>query len=188
LLECIACGKKIHDSEPVSAAFGQEGQRNFFHPHCEDHADHLTKWKEEAAWAFRPVRLTIPDWSKCSPRKHLGVWQSMFIARRDEDIWCPDCGLKLAKHEGIRCSKCGGGAIITGVETTQMVFTHRERLFKLLIHCTERGEDSSTYAISSGFTPVAVTSKKKQEVTAEKREARMLEYQPREDVRRGLRV
>jgi DNA-directed RNA polymerase subunit RPC12/RpoP len=112
----------------------------------------------------------------------------MFIARRDEDIWCPDCGLKLAKHEGIRCSKCGGGAIITGVETTQMVFTHRERLFKLLIHCTERGEDSSTYAISSGFTPVAVTSKKKQEVAAEKREARMLEYQPREDVRRGFRV
>ncbi len=188
MFSCAGCGKSIHDSDVVSAAFGQEGQRRFFHSQCEARAEHVAKWKEEASWAFRPVRLRIPDWSKCSPKKHLGVWQSMFIARRDEDIWCPDCGLKLARHEGVRCSRCGAHAVVIGIETTRMVFTHHEPLYKLLLHCTERGEASTCLAISSGFTPVAVTTRKKPEPDSEKREVRMLEYESREDVKRGLRV
>ena len=59
--ECAGCGKQIHRDEPVSASFSQEGQRRFFHKTCEDRAEHLTKWKEEAAWAFRATRLTTSN-------------------------------------------------------------------------------------------------------------------------------
>jgi DNA-directed RNA polymerase subunit RPC12/RpoP len=137
---------------------------------------------------YKPVRLVLADWKECSHKKHVGVWQSIFIARRDEDIWCPDCGLKIAKHEGVRCSHCGGGAIVVGIEPTKMLFTHHEPLFKLELHCTERGESSHTYAVISGYTPVTVTSKNKQDFVESKGETRMLEYEPREDVRKGLHV
>ena len=185
---CAACGKIIRDSELVSAMFGQEGQRSFFHKECEDRAEHVARWKEEASWMFRPTRLTRSDWEGCSPRKHLGVWQSMFMARRDEDIWCPDCGLKLARHEGLNCARCGAHAIITGIELTKMVFTHHEPLYKLLLHCTERGEDTTTYAVSSGFTPVTITARKKRETPTARGDTVMLQYEPREDMKKGLRV
>src|SRR6266566_1416408 len=158
---CPQCGEVIiwrcekcrgFGDEPVSAAFSQEGKRSYYHKGCEEKAEYLSRWREEAAWAFRPVRLSVTEWEVCSPKKHLGVWQSIFIARRDEDIWCPDCGLKIARHEGLTCSSCGARGIVIGVEATKMVFTHRQPLYKLLVHCTEKGEDSTSYAISGGFT------------------------------------
>ncbi len=188
MIDCAACGKSFHRDELISAAFTQEGQRNFFHKNCEGRAEHLTRWKEEAPWAFKPTRLTISDWHKCSPRKHLGVWQSMFMARRDEDVWCPDCGLKIARQEGLNCSSCGGPVIITDVETTKMVFTHHEPLYKLLLHCTEKGEDSTSYAVASGFVAVTVTSKKKRESAPPREKVMMLEYEPKGDPKQGLKV
>ena len=118
----------------------------------------------------------------------MGVWQSIFIARRDEDIWCPDCGLKIARHEGLTCPQCSSPAIVVGVESTKMVFTHREPLYKLLVHCTQKGDDSISYAISSGFTPVTITARIKGDAASEQGTRMMLEYKPREDLKRGLNV
>ncbi len=188
MVNCSACSGIIHRDEPVSAAFSQEGKRSYYHKGCEEKAEYLSRWREEAAWAFRPVRLSVTEWEVCSPKKHLGVWQSIFIARRDEDIWCPNCGLKIARHEGLTCSLCGARGIVVGVEATKMVFTHRQPLYKLLVHCTEKGEDSTSYAISSGFTPVAITSRKKGEETESQAPAMMLEYEPKENLKKGLKV
>ena len=188
MVNCSACSGIIHRNEPVSAAFSQEGKRSYYHKGCEEKAEYLSRWREEAAWAFRPVRLSVTEWEACSPKKHLGVWQSIFIARRDEDIWCPDCGLKIARHEGLTCSSCGARGIVVGVEATKMVFTHRQPLYKLLVHCTEKGEDSTSYAISSGFTPVAITSRKKVETAESQAPAMMLEYEPKENLKKGLKV
>ncbi len=185
---CDACGNPIHRDESVSASFTQEGQRSFYHKACENKAEHLTKWKEEAAWAFRATRMTISEWSACSPRKHLGVWQSIFIARRDEDVWCPDCGLKIARHERLTCPSCGGRVIITDAETTKMVFTHKETLYKLQVHCTERGDDGYVYAIISGYAPVTITTRKGEAPQASSKQAMMLKYEPKEDLKRGLSV
>jgi hypothetical protein len=188
MVNCSACSGIIHREEPVTAAFSQEGKRSYFHKGCEEKAEYFSRWREEAAWAFRPVRLNVAEWQACSPRKHLGVWQSIFIARRDEDIWCPDCGLKIARHEGLTCSSCGARGIVVGVEPTKMVFTHRQPLYKLLVHCTEKGEDSTSYAISAGFAPVAITSRKKVETTESQAPAMMLEYEPKENLKKGLKV
>src|SRR6059036_3466250 len=187
MVDCAACGRIVHRDEPVLAAFSQEGKRTYFHQDCEQKADYISRWKEEAPWAFKSIRLTIPDWQQCSPKKHLGVWQSIFIARRDEDIWCPDCGLKIARHEGLTCAACGAHAIVVGVEATKMVFTHRQPLFKLLLHCTEKGEDSTSYAISSGFTPVAITSRRKGETADSQATVMMLQYEPKENLKKGLK-
>ena len=188
MVECAACRRTIHRDELVSAEFTQEGKRAYFHKDCEERAGNLSRWKEEAAWAFKPNRLTVANWQDCSPKKHLGVWQSMFIGHRDEDIWCPDCGLKISRHEGLTCASCGARGVVIGIESTKMVFTHREPLYKLLVHCIQKGEDSISYAISSGFTPVTVTSRKKAEPSSEKSAPMMLEYKPREDLKRGLNV
>ncbi len=185
---CAGCGKVIHREDPVSAAFTQEGQRSYYHKACEGKAEHLNRWREEAAWAFRATRLTIPEWSACNPRKHIGVWQSIFIARRDEDVWCPDCGLKIARHERLTCPTCGGRVIITSAEITKMVFTHREPLYKLQVHCTEKGDDSFVHAIISGYTPVTITARKGETPEASSRQAMMLKYEPKEDLKRGLSV
>ena len=112
----------------------------------------------------------------------------MFIARRDEDIWCPDCGLKISKQEGLSCPSCGAHVIVTGIETTNMLFTHREHLFKLLLHCSEKGEDTTTYAIVSGFTPVTITAREKEKRESKRGNAMMLEYQPKGDPKQGLKV
>src|SRR5205809_1872767 len=188
MVNCSACSGIIHRDEPVSAAFSQEGKRSYYHKGCEEKAEYLSRWREEAAWAFRPVRLSVTEWEVCSPRKHVGVWQSIFIARRDEDVWCPDCGLKIARHETIACPTCGGRVIITNSEATKMVFTHREALYKLQVHCTERGDDSFVYAIISGYTPVTITSKKGEAPEASSRQAMMLKYEPKGDPKRGLTV
>ncbi len=137
---------------------------------------------------FKPTRLSLVEWKKCSPKKHLGVWQSMFIARRDDDAWCPDCGLKIARHEQARCTICGALAVVLAAEPTNMVFTHHETLYKLLLHCTEKGEESSTYAVTSGFTPVALTPKKRVRETGLTNEPVSLRYQPKGDPGRGLSV
>jgi len=188
MVECAGCRGIIHRDEPVSAAFNQEGQRRYFHKDCEQKAEYVSRWKEEAPWAFKPTRLTLADWQQCSTKKHLGVWQSIYIARRDEDVWCPDCGLKISRHEGLTCPSCNSPAIVLRVERTKMVFTHREPLYKLLIHCTQKGDDSISYAISKGYTAVTITSKKKIETTPEQGDRMLLEYKPREDMKRGLQV
>lgn len=188
MVDCSACGRIIHRDEPTLAAFTQEGKRTYFHPDCEQKAEYVARWKEEAPWAFKSIKLTMNDWQQCTPRKHLGVWQSIFIARRDEDIWCPDCGLKIARHEGVTCSKCNSPAIVLNVEPTKMVFTHREPLYKLLVHCTQKGDESFAYAISKGFTPVTITARKKGESSPEQATKMLLEYKPKEDLRRGLQV
>ncbi len=69
-----------------------------------------------------------------------------------------------------------------------MVFTHRQPLYKLLVHCTEKGEDSTSYAISAGFAPVAITSRKKVETTESQAPAMLLEYEPKENLKKGLKV
>ncbi|HET7405263.1 MAG TPA: hypothetical protein VFJ63_04015 [Candidatus Bathyarchaeia archaeon] len=188
MIDCAACRKVIHRDELVSATFTQEGKRAYYHQDCEERAEHLLRWKEEAAWAFKPSRLTVTDWQVCSPKKHLGVWQSIFIARRDEDIWCPDCGLKISRHEGLNCPKCNSPAVVIGVESTKTVFTHREPIYKLLVHCTQKGDDSISYAISSGFTPITITTRKKVEPDSDRGDRMLLEYKPREDLKRGLNV
>src|SRR3989454_9780666 len=94
-----AWAKPIRRDEPVSASFSQEGQRRFFHKTGEDRAEHLTKWKEEAAWAFRATRLTTSEGNACSPRKHVGGWQAIFIGRRGEEGLCPERGVKITRHE-----------------------------------------------------------------------------------------
>ncbi len=191
MVNCAGCGRSIHRDETVTAVFtqeGQKGQKNFYHKNCEERTEHFTRWKEEAPWAFRPTRLTLAEWRRCSLRKHLGVWQSIFIARRDEDVWCPDCGLKITRHEGMRCQACGGPAVVLAAEPTRMVFTHGEPLYKLLLHCTEKGEEAGTYAIISGYTPVAITPKKKGEEQEAPSEVMMLNYQPKGDPKKGLTV
>src|SRR5437660_11672172 len=188
MVNCSACSGIIHRDEPVSAAFSQEGKRSYYHKGCEEKAEYLSRWREEAAWAFRPVRLSVTEWEVCSPKKHLGVWESIFIARRDEDVWCPDCGLKIARQERFACPTCGGRVIITNAETTKMVFTHREPLYKLQVHCTERGDDAFLYAIVSGYTPVTITSKKGQTPEASSKQAMMLKYEPKGDLKKGLSV
>ena len=185
---CAGCGAAIHRDEVVTAIFNQEGEKRFYHKGCEDKTDHFARWREEAAWAFRPTRLTVVEWNQCNPRKHLGVWQSIFIARRDEDVWCPDCGLKITRHEQARCRTCGAPAIVLAAESTRMVFTHHQPLFKLLLYCTEKGEETSTYAIVSGFTPVAVTARKKTGEIEASTEVMMLKYQPKGDPKQGFRV
>src|SRR5260370_28536651 len=127
---CVVCGRPIHRDEPVSASFNQEGQRSFFHKTCEDRAEHVNKWKEEAAWAFRVTRMTMSEWNACSPRKHIGVWQSIFIARRDEDVWCPDCGLKIARQERVAGPTWGGRGHITKREDTKSGVTQGGRTYK----------------------------------------------------------
>ncbi len=188
MADCAGCGKPVHRDEQVTAIFTQDDQRNFYHRQCEDRTEHFTRWREEAAWAFKPTRLTETEWKHCSPRKHLGVWQSIFIARRDEDVFCPDCGLKIARHEGIPCRHCGSPAVILAAEPTRMVFTHREPLFKLLLHCTDKAEESSTYAITSGYTPVTITPKKGSSQEPEHGERMMLKYQPKGDPKQGFTV
>jgi hypothetical protein len=188
MADCAACSRIIHRNETVLAAFTQEGKRMYYHQDCEQKADYVSRWKEEAPWAFKSVKLAVNDWQGCSPKKHLGVWQSIFIARRDEDIWCPDCGLKICRHEGLTCPKCNSPAIVLNVESTKMVFTHREPLYKLLTHCTQKGEESFTYAISKGYTPVTITARKKGESATEQNTQMMLEYKPKEDLRKGLQV
>lgn len=69
-----------------------------------------------------------------------------------------------------------------------MVFSHGEPLYKLLLHCTEKGEESNTYAISSGFTLVTITPKKKGEEQEAPSEPMMLNYQPKGDLKKGLSV
>src|SRR5438093_8046096 len=188
MVNCSACSGIIHRDELVAAAFSQEGKRSYYRKGCEEKAEYLSRWREEAAWAFRPVRLSVTEWEVCSSKKQLGVWQSIFIARRDEDVWCPDCGLKIARHEIIACPTCGGRVIITNAETTKMVFTHREALYKLQLHCTERGDDSFIYAIISGYTPVTITSKRGEAPEASSKQAMMLKYEPKGDPKRGLTV
>ena len=189
MVTCAECGKIIHLAEPVSAVFTTERKRSFFHKDCEEGNQPIARWKEEAPWAFRPTRLTLPEWSECSARKHLGLWQSIFIARRDEDIHCPDCGLKIARHENLACPSCTGSAVILNAEPSRMVFTHGEPLYKLLLHCTEKGEETSTYAVTTGYTPVTLTAKKRATGAVESRnEVMMLKYQPKGDLKQGLRV
>ncbi len=185
---CAKCAKSIHREEPVSAVFTNDRERSFYHKECEGGTEHFARWKEEASWTYKPTRLTMKEWRECSPRKHFGVWQSIFIARPEEDVWCPDCGLKIARHGELACADCSGPAIVVGTERTHMVFTHGEPLFKLLLRCTENGDETTSYAIISGYTPVAVTPKKTG-VQRENRSAMItLKYQPKGDPKQGLTV
>lgn len=189
MFKCAGCRRNIRPREPVVAVFTADRRRSFFHKDCGEKTDHFAKWKEEAPWAFRPTRLSVAEWKKCSPRKHLGVWQSIFIARRDEDVWCPDCGLKIARHENMTCPSCSGPAVILSAEQTRMTFTHCELLYKLRLHCVGKGEESNTYAIIAGYTPVAVTARKKgQEPVDQPDEPMMLKYQPKGDPKQGLTI
>ncbi len=187
MMKCAGCKGNIRPRQPVSAVFTVDRQRSFFHKDCEEGIDQFARWKEEAPWAFKPTRLTLAEWRHCSPHKHLGVWQSIFIARRDEDVWCPDCGLKIARHENMTCPSCTGPAIVLDAELTRMVFTHGEPLYKLHLHCISKGEASHSYGIITGYTPVAVTARKKGEESLEQPgEPMMLKYQPKGDPKQGL--
>ncbi len=188
MIKCSGCSHNIHPQDIVSAVFTSDRKRSFYHKDCEERVDQFAKWKEEAPWAFKPTRMTLADWKRCGPRKHLGVWQSMFIARRDDDVYCPDCGLKISRHDNLSCPSCAGTAIILNAEQTRMVFTHGEPLYKLQLHCVSKGEPSTTYAIISGYTPVAVTARKGEELHEHSGEAMMLKYQPKGDPRQGLTV
>ncbi|HEX4920992.1 MAG TPA: hypothetical protein VFV92_09665, partial [Candidatus Bathyarchaeia archaeon] len=86
------------------------------------------------------------------------------------------------------CPECNSPAVVIGVESTKTVFTHREPIYKLLVHCTQKGDDSISYAISSGFTPITITTRKKVEPDSDRGDRMLLEYKPREDLKRGLKV
>lgn len=185
--KCGGCNRNIQPGQLVSAVSTPARERTFFHKECEDGVDHFAKWQEEAPWAFKPTRLTLAEWKRCTPRKHLGVWQSMFIARREEDISCPDCGLKIARHENLTCPSCTGLAIILAAERTRMVFSHGEPLYKLHLRCVDKGEESNTYAIISGYTPVTVTAKKKGKGPSEQHhDSMMLKYESKDSFKQGL--
>ncbi|HEY4656887.1 MAG TPA: hypothetical protein VIH34_00185 [Candidatus Bathyarchaeia archaeon] len=188
LVKCSGCDRNIRPREPVSAVFTTDRHRSFFHRGCDGGIDQFARWKEEAPWAFKPTRLTPAEWKRCSPLKHLGVWQSIFIARRDEDVWCPDCGLKIARHESLTCPSCNGPAIVLTAEQTRMTFSHGELLHRLRVHCVGRGEESSAYAVISGFTPVAVTTKKREEPLQQASGRITLKYQPKGDPKQGFSV
>ena len=185
--ECGGCNGKIHRDEQVSAVFAADGNRSFFHKDCEIKIEHFARWSEETPW-IKPVRMTVKEWEDCSNRKHLGVWQSVFNARRDDDVWCPDCGLKVARQEHLTCPKCNGQVIITSAELTKSSFTHGEPLYKLQLYCIDRGELSTGNAIVSGFTPVTVTGKRKELIATARQDAPMLKYQPKGDPAHGLKV
>ena len=78
--------------------------------------------------------------------------------------------------------------IVTEAEPTKMVFTHREALYKLHVHCTERGDDSYVYAIISGYTPVTITARRGDVVEESSKQAMMLKYEPKGDPKKGLTV
>ncbi|TMI24783.1 hypothetical protein E6H36_07885 [Candidatus Bathyarchaeota archaeon] len=185
---CARCGKSIHREELASAVFTTDRARIFYHKDCEEGTEHFTRWKEEASWTYKPTRLTEKEWQECGSRKHLGVWQSIFVERPEEDVWCPDCGLKIAKHGELACTTCSGPAIVVGTEQTHMVFTHGEPLFKLQLRCTENGHETTSYAIISGYTPVAVTPKKKGVQLENRSAAITLKYEPKGDPKKGLTV
>ncbi len=188
MMKCAGCNRNIRPGDNVSAVFTSTRERSFFHKDCEEGVEHFARLKEEAPWAFKPTRLTLDEWKRCSPRKHLGVWQSIFIARRDEDVSCPDCGLKIARHENLTCPLCNGPVVILDAEKTRMVFTHGEPLYKLHLRCPDKGEESHSYAVVSGYTPVAVTPKKGELPQEKRTEQMMLKYEPKSDPRHGLTV
>ncbi|HZY46346.1 MAG TPA: hypothetical protein VFE96_00990, partial [Candidatus Bathyarchaeia archaeon] len=86
------------------------------------------------------------------------------------------------------CPNCGGRVIITNVETTKMVFTHRESLYKLQVHCTERGDDGYVYAVISGYTPVTITTKRGEASESSSNQGMMLKYEPKGDPKKGLTI
>src|SRR2546428_13248193 len=94
MVNCSACSGIIHREEPVTAAFSQEGKRSYFHKGCAEKAEYFSRWREEAAWAFRPVRLNVAEWQAGSPGEPLGVWDGILIAPRDGD--CSGAGRCLA--------------------------------------------------------------------------------------------
>lgn len=188
LEECAGCSEKIHRDEQVSAFTSADGKRTFFHKECEMKAEHFARWKEETPWTFKPVRMTIAEWSACNNRKHLGVWQSVFTARRDEDVWCPDCGLKIARQEHLTCPKCNGQVIITNAEMTKSVFTHGEPLYRLQLYCVERGDITTANAVVSGFTPVTVTGRRGEQALSSQKDNLMLNYTPKGDPKQSLKV
>lgn len=189
LEECGGCSGKIHRDEQVSAVFAADGNRTFFHRDCEVKIEHFVRWNEETPW-IKPVRMSVKEWTDCSNRKHLGVWQSVFNARRDDDVWCPDCGLKIARQEHLTCPKCNGQVIITNAELTKSHFMHGEPLYKLQLYCTQNGETSSASAIVSGFTPVTVTGRLIDQAGSSHQDhpSGMLKYQPKGDPAHGLKV
>ncbi len=69
-----------------------------------------------------------------------------------------------------------------------MIFTHHEPLYKLLLHCTQNGEETSTYAVTCGFAPVAFTPKKIVPEAKAPAEQVSLRYEPKGDPNKGLRV
>src|SRR2546429_9461599 len=93
MVNCSACSGIIHRDEPVSAAFSQEGKRSYFHKGCEEKAEYLSRWREEAGWAFRAVRLRLTKWEARGPKNNLGAGHRMFIPRREEDVCSTGCVL-----------------------------------------------------------------------------------------------
>ena len=77
---------------------------------------------------------------------------------------------------------------MTSAEPTKIVFTHQEALYKLQVHCTERGDDSFVYGIISGYTPVTITSRRGEPEEPSSKQALMLKYEPKGDPKRGLAV
>ena len=69
-----------------------------------------------------------------------------------------------------------------------MTFSHGELLHRLRVHCVGRGEESSAYAVISGFTPVAVTTKKREEPLQQSSGRITLKYQPKGDPKQGFSV
>jgi hypothetical protein len=185
--ECAGCSQKIHRDELVSAVTSADGKRTYFHKDCELKSEHFARWKEETPWTFKPTRMTVKEWEVCNNRKHLGVWQSVFTVRRDEDVWCPDCGLKIARQDQMTCPRCNGQVIVTKAELTRSLFNHHQPLYRLTLYCTERGETSTANAIISGFTPVTI-GKAGQALEPIGQDNVSLKVEPKGDPTKGLKV
>ena len=93
---CAGCGKPIHRDEPVSASFSQEGQRSFFHKTCEDRAEHVNKWKEEASFEhvsdsfFKEGINRIRELKFADPKSLYRVCVQFFFPWRFPGGWADD--------------------------------------------------------------------------------------------------
>jgi len=157
MFSCSACSGIIHREEPASAAFTKKGRGAIFTKAARKRPS-ISPDEGGSSVGIQTSQVECSRLGGVQSQEAPGSLAVYLHSSQDEDICCPDCGLKIARHEGLTCTACGAHAIVVGVEATKMVFTHRQPLFKLLLHCTEKGEDSTSYAISSGFTPVAITS------------------------------
>jgi len=86
---CSACSGIIHREEARIGCFHPKKGRGAIFTKAARKRPSISSMKEEAAWAFRPVRLNASRLGGVQSQGRPGSLAVYLIARRDEDIWCP---------------------------------------------------------------------------------------------------